>query len=1199
MALICTRTTASSWLPTKGIASAADETHSYSNTRKVTAQEDHVQQQGTELNVGGNVSVAAGQDLTLQASKISASGEAYLYASRDVNLVAAEDSDYSYYRKTKTSHSGLSSTSKTRIDSSSSTSQVGSLVSADTVAIRAGQDIGVSASDVASTNGTSLVAGRNVVVDGATDTSETSHAESKKKSGVMSSGGLGFTIGSASTKATQTDHTEQTHGSTIGSVLGNVDIQAGKDLTIRGSDVVAGKDINLIGQNVSILAAQNENRSEQTYKSKSSGLTLALSGSVGSAMDSAYQTAKQARSEDDSRLSALQGIKAGLTGVQAWQAAQQGEGLNGSNAGQFFGISASLGSQKSSSKQTQEQSVSQGSSLTAGNSLNILATGSGAVGQDGDIRIQGSQLKAGNDMLLAANRDITLEAAANTQKLDGKNSSSGGSIGVSAGVGPQSSGVSIFASANKGSGKETGNGTTWSETTLDAGDKVSLVSGRDTTLKGAQVNGEQIIANVGRDLTLQSLQDSDYYDSKQKNVSAGASVNVIGPPGGGANFSASQSKIDSNYQSVQEQTGLYAGKGGFQIDVGNHTQLDGSVIASTADADKNRLSTDTLGWSSLDNKADYKSQQQSVSVSSGNNGSGAFTSNMPSGMLVAYNHGDSASGTTNSAISNGAIEIRDQANQQQDVASLSRDVEHANGSISPIFDKEKEQQRLQQVQLIGEIGTQAMDIVRTQGEIEAEKAAKAKLAEEGNHNPTQDEIRKSDAYKSAMQDFGTGGKYQQVAQAVTAALQGLAGGDIGSALAGASAPYLAHLIKEQTEGNDTARIMAQAVLGAVVAQAQGNSSAAGAAGAATGELIAAQLYPGKKVEELTESEKQTVSALSSLASGLIGGALSGDAAGALAAAQAGKNAVENNYLSRLDVEELAEKAKTCQDKGTCDQLAADAKQRSEANRQKLLNCKEDCAQLRKDVDDGSQAVDALVQQLPDSQASDILGRYTSLGGDNTEDWTLAGQLHLAYAGNLWWNGDSQYIQEVAQYLDQTGFNPYSFGVPVFAGGGSGKAGAVPEPAGVPFITPEMKANLYHPDWKSYAGGQARGVGADVADGGGDAIGAVPQVATDLFPGSFSISDWTGYPAGVPKPQGPFRLVEGEEYNAARNAANKANAMIRQEQGLVGQPVDVHEINPVKFGGSPTDPANKVVLPRDVHRQQVTPWWNQLQKGLGR
>ncbi|MDF3931342.1 hypothetical protein [Pseudomonas citronellolis] len=86
--------------------------------------------------------------------------------------------------------------------------------------IRAGQDIGVSASDVASTHGTSLLAGRNVLIDGATETSETSHAESKKKSGVLSSGGIGFTLGSSSLKATQTSHSEETRASTIGSVLG-------------------------------------------------------------------------------------------------------------------------------------------------------------------------------------------------------------------------------------------------------------------------------------------------------------------------------------------------------------------------------------------------------------------------------------------------------------------------------------------------------------------------------------------------------------------------------------------------------------------------------------------------------------------------------------------------------------------------------------------------------------------------------------------------------------------------------------------------------------------------------------------------------------------------------------------------------------------------------------------------------------------
>ena len=69
--------------------------------------------------------------------------------------------------------------------------------------------------------------------------------------------------------------------------------------------------------------------------------------------------------------------------------------------------------------------------------------------------------------------------------------------------------------------------------------------------------------------------------------------------------------------------------------------------------------------------------------------------------------------------------VRDKDKQQQDVAQLNRDTEHANdGSISPIFNKQKEQNRLKQAQLIGEIGGQTMDVIRTQGDIAGLKAQK-------------------------------------------------------------------------------------------------------------------------------------------------------------------------------------------------------------------------------------------------------------------------------------------------------------------------------------------------------------------------------------------------------------------------------------------------------------------------------------------
>ena len=335
------------------------------------------------------------------------------------------------------------------------------------------------------------------------------------------------------------------------------------------------------------------------------------------------------------------------------------------------------------------------------------------------------------------------------------------------------------------------------------------------------------------------------------------------------------------------------------------------MIGSTAEADKNRLSTGTLGWSDIRNEAEFSSQQQSVSVSSSGSVGDQFLGNMAGGVLSGMSRGDKDSSATRAAVSEGTLEIRDTQNQQQDVANLNRDVEHAHEALSPIFDQEKEQRRLREVQAIAEIGSQVMDVVRTEGQIKANRAGKAELERKGIHEPVagaSDEDREAyrtalvntKAYKDAMAPYGTGGDYQRVAQAVTAALQGLAGGNINGAIAGAAAPYVANTIKQVLGDNDTARVMAHAVLGAVVAHAQGNSAGAGAAGAVTGELIAGviikQLYGDVEPQDLTEEQKQKVSALSTLASGLARAVVGGDAANAVAGAESGKNAVENNFL---------------------------------------------------------------------------------------------------------------------------------------------------------------------------------------------------------------------------------------------------------------------------------------------------------------
>ncbi|QCZ29962.1 hypothetical protein FHN83_08395 [Leclercia adecarboxylata] len=584
------------------------------------------------------------------------------------------------------------------------------------------------------------------------------------------------------------------------------------------------------------------------------------------------------------------------------------QGTSQSGSFNTVGINASLGSQSSKSSSHMRSETSAGSSLNAGSNVTIKATGS-------DITVAGSRVKAGKDVLLDAARDVNLLASQDTQQTTGKNSSSGGSVGVGLGAGSGGTGISISASASSSKGHEKGNGVRQNEATVDAGRQLTINSGRDTTLAGAQVSGETVKADIGRDLTIASTQDSDHYNSKQGSVSGGVGY-TFGAGGFSGSISASRDKIASDYDSVQEQSGIFAGKGGFDVTVGNHTQLDGGVIASTAEAEKNRLDTGTLGFRDIHNRADFRTGHQGAGISSGGNIGQQFAGNMANGLIAGLGSSGHAEGTTRAAVSEGTITVRDTANQQQDVADLSRDTEHANGSISPIFDKEKEQKRLQAAQLILEIGAQAADIARTQGEITGLNAARNKLAKEGKYEPGPDAskeqkaeyqkaLRETSEYKTAMEKYGTGSTIQRGIQAATAALQGLAGGNMAGALAGAAAPELAYAIGHRSglsEDDVAGKAIAHAILGGAVAALQGNSAAAGAAGAAAGELaakaIAGVLYPDvKDPSKLSEEQKQTVSALATISAGMAGGLAGDSTAAAAAGAGAGKNAVENNALS--------------------------------------------------------------------------------------------------------------------------------------------------------------------------------------------------------------------------------------------------------------------------------------------------------------
>ncbi|WP_176701139.1 EndoU domain-containing protein, partial [Gilliamella sp. Bif1-4] len=427
--------------------------------------------------------------------------------------------------------------------------------------------------------------------------------------------------------------------------------------------------------------------------------------------------------------------------------------------------------------------------------------------------------------------------------------------------------------------------------------------GNDANIVAGQVKGNRVVADIGHDLNIESKQDSDEFHSKSTSTSVGGSFSYGGSSS--INASASKTKMDSNWQSVTDQSGIFAGSGGYDIKVGNNTDLKGAVISSEAkDKSQNRLDTGTISFSDIENKADYQVSSSSAGVSS---------SGMPS-MPTSRNKNESEHSTTHSAVSEGTIIIRNKDTQKQDINELSRDTEQANNELKHIFNKQKEQDIIDQTHLVSEIGGETLTMLNHIDRIKAESKAKEAVEKEQEKaadkgivlTDKQQQKIYEDAYKESMNQgmSAMGSDTRQGIDMAVSIINGLISGDMTGAAAGALAPKIATIIKQQTEGSTVANTVSHAILGAVVAELQGNSALVGGLGAAASErgaeVIIGILYPGKTVAELSQEERQQISALSQLATGLAIAAAGGDIQDVNTGVAAGKNAVENNGLSWAD-----------------------------------------------------------------------------------------------------------------------------------------------------------------------------------------------------------------------------------------------------------------------------------------------------------
>lgn len=934
------------------LAAETGSGNSYKSGKKVEINES-VRQQGTEIASGGSTTVKAGRDMVAEAARVDARGDLAIQAGRDVAITTATESDYHYDEDTKVKKKLFSKKTTHTVHENSATTEQSSALSGNNVAIVAGRDVAVTGSSVVGDNNVALKAGRDLAITAATEEQHSYSLKETKKSGMMSGGSIGVTFGSASTRQqlNRDGTTQSQSASAVGSTGGSVTLIAGNNAHIGGSDVIAKKDISVVGGSVDIDPGNDLVSRRQVYEQKKSGLTLQLTSPITDALLSLGEQAKSASEAGDDRLKALGAVKALESGwaMSGAKTMQSGQALANGNMNQAgIKIELSVGASKSKSSSEYNANAVKGSSLNGGGNIAVVATG--ANGSSGDITLAGSGI-TGKNVTLAAAHDLNLTAATNNTEQKSSNKASGWSGGVHVAIGNET-GIGIQASGFMASGKENGKTTDYVNSRVNASNDLTLSSGNDTVLSGAQALGNRIVADVGHDLTMTSLQDTDDYQSKQQSASGGFSF-TFGSMTGSAGLSLSQSKVNSEYASVGDQSGLFAGNGGYDIYVGNHTQLNGAVIASTAQSANNALSTGTLGWSDIDNHASYKASSSSISMGGGNEGNKMSGGAIPTS---ANTHG-SASGTTRSAVADGTITVRNSQAQTQNVADLSRDTDNANGHIDKIFDKDKVARKLEFAQGIQELGQRVAGDISSYKMQAAEDETRERLLKA---NPQYASYSKAElnnlivndaGYKAVAEKWGTGGSYSMAAAAVTGVLGGLGASNLGAAAAGGMAPYIANKIKQATskvvdgqeQTNVLANTMAHAVAGAVLAQLAGNNATAGAAGAAGGELMARailnSMYPGKQASELTQDEKQIVSALGQLAAQLSAGVASGSVEGGIQGAVAGKNAVENNFLSKGGPKKYTDKYKECNGNADCEQgIRKDMAQESAENIQKLKSC---------------------------------------------------------------------------------------------------------------------------------------------------------------------------------------------------------------------------------------------------------------------
>ena len=769
-------------LTTEALSSKKDMTVNSDNYNRT----DRRTELGTAVLTDSHVNLHAGNDVNIRNGIVNSEhGVTSVEAGNDVNITNGKSYSRDEYGLKYKEKSLLSRKTNIIRTDHEHTGVLSSTIGGDTINVKANRNVSVTGSNILGTKDVSVSAGNDVRTDSGEETQRDDVYQYSKKSGLMGAG-IGFTIGSKKVTDTTDGRYKTQVASNIASSDGKIKVKAGNEIHSTTTNYFSNQPADLSAQNVIVDGKHNTAHVVQSHEEKRSGLTVSVGGQIINELNNVQQLGKRANSRKNSKLSTLEYLEAANTLKHAYNdgatynnakieklvekekailakadelnTAYQAEHPEEKNAmhpdvkaainnvnnrakkDSLLNIHVGVGSSKFKQVSELNQENYVGSSIGSKNKVNITADSDNSA--KGNIHITGSVIEA-PEVNLNATNNLSLDAGTNSSVQRDTYTNSGWSVGAT--VSPHGNGV-IGLDANVYKGKENALETTKTHTgTIIRGKHVNTVSGNDTEIIGSKVIGDSVMTKVGHDLKIESLQDTNDYHKISKNKGISVSYGMSGSAR--VEFDNSRGSTDSHYASVTEQAGIYAGDGGYNIQVNNSTTLTGGIIKGSTDKSKNKLSSNSLKINDIQNEASYSAKTSGYSLSttkrSKHNPIG-ITGSPKMGIPVKGN----SNSTTHSAISEGIIEIA----EKESLEKINHDTEHALNKLAPIFDKKTVEEK--QI-LLTKISNHGYKLI---GDIAVSEQKKYVILAESAENANNEKLAKE--YLDKAKKWDDGGIYK-------------------------------------------------------------------------------------------------------------------------------------------------------------------------------------------------------------------------------------------------------------------------------------------------------------------------------------------------------------------------------------------------------------------------------------------------------